>query len=146
MITIRTNPGPFQVMFLIAAILGGVGLAVAGNHLGSTLARVLPGWVTWMLAAGLVSGSVVALIGMSVQRLVGLLAEQVGMAELAVLFLVYSGFTFEYVGPRGFVTVIFFLAFAAACTWRLVQIVRDVKKARQVIHEALEAQSRRGSP
>lgn len=128
-------------MFLLGALIGGIGIGVAGSRLGSTLARALPPWVTLMLAAGLVTGSVVALIGMSLQRLVGLQMERVGMAELTVLFLVYSGFTLEYVGVRGFVTVVFFWAFAAACIWRSVQIVRSVREVRKAIHEALAAQS-----
>lgn len=62
-------------MFLVASLIGGAALAAVGRHLGSTLARALPPWVTIVLAVGLITGSAVSLVGMAVQRLSGLSAE-----------------------------------------------------------------------
>lgn len=140
MIIVRTTPGPFQVTFLVASLVGGATLAVAGRHLGSTLARALPPWVTLILAVGLITGSGVALAGMAVQRLSGLLAESVGLGQLALLFVTYSGFTVVYTGLRGVITVVFFVAFAGACVWRIIQIVRSVQDTRTAINARLSSQ------
>ena len=132
MLNIKNRPGPFQVMFLAAAIIGGLALLVLRSHLGSTLSRQLPDWVTVLLSAGMVATGAVALFGTVRQSLVGLLAERVGLAGLGGLLLLYSAFTIYYTGLRGLVTVVFFVAITSACLWRAIQIGQSLAEIRQM--------------
>lgn len=136
MITIKTRPGPFQVMFLAAAIIGGLALLILRSHLGSTLSQQLPDWVTVVLSAGMLAAGSVALFGTMKQSLVGLLAERVGITGLGALLLLYSAFTIYYTGLRGLVTVVFFVAITSACAWRAIQIGHSLAEIRQDIRTA----------
>ena len=128
---IRSRPGPYQVMFLVAAIVGGASLLVLRERLGSTLAVTLPSWVTIVLSSGLLITAGVALFGTIRQSIVGMLMERLGVAALGALLLVYSGFTLHYTGLRGLVTVIFFVAIAGASAWRAVQISHSLNEIRK---------------
>lgn len=142
----REPPNPYQVMFLVAAILGGGTLAALGDRLGSSLAQALPDWVTIVLALGMVAGGVISAVGMAIPRVVGMLIERVGVLETSVLFLSYAGFTLDYIGARGFITIIFFMAFAAAGGWRAWQLTRSIRRRRADIHEAATRLADPGTP
>lgn len=137
-ITIKTRPGPFQVMFLAAAIIGGAALLILRSHLGSTLSRQLPDWVTVVLSAGMVATGAVAMFGTLRQSLIGMLAERVGLSALGALLLLYSAFTLHYAGLRGLVTVVFFVAITAACVWRVLQIGQSLAEIRMMTRAEIE--------
>lgn len=141
MIIVRKQPGPFQVMFLIAAMLGGVALVALGRHLGSTLSQQLPPWVTLILAFGLIGGSGLSLLGMFLQDSMGLFLERAGLIGLSLLFLAYVGAILYYIGPRSVITVVFFVAFAVASLWRTMQISGNLREIQAAIAEAAARQA-----
>jgi hypothetical protein len=134
----RGKPSPFEVMFMVAALVGGLALLVLRQHLGSSLAQALPPIITILLGAGLWLGGLITLIGMSLHVVLGPLLERAGLALLALLLLAYSGFTIDFVGVRGLITSVFFVSFASAGLWRIRQIGTELHRLEVDIKEAVD--------
>lgn len=144
MIIVRAKPSPFEVMFMAASILGGAALLILRKDLGSSLAETLPPSITVLLGAGLLLGGATTLIGLRLQVILGPLLERAGLALLALLFLVYSGFTLDFVGLHGLITAVFFLSFAAASCWRIGQITAALNETEHALREATDRSDNEG--
>ena len=140
MIIVRPKPNPYQVMFMVAALLAGLALLVFRSHLGSSISQALPGYVTLVLGAGLVLGGLTTLIGMYAKILSAPWIERAGVVITALLLFVYSGFTLEYVGTRGLITVIFFLGFGVAGVWRAFQLGSETRSIEHGVADAIAEQ------
>lgn len=140
MIIVRAKQNPFQLAFMIAAVLGGLALLVLRQRLGSTLAQQLPAVITVILGIGLVAGAGTTLAGMSTQRIIGLLLERAGLLILTILFAVYAAFTVDFVGIKGLITVVFFAAFTVASAYRAWQISSDIRGIESDIKQAVAEQ------
>jgi signal transduction histidine kinase len=139
-IIVRAKQNPFQLAFMIAAILGGLALLILRQRLGSTLAQELPTPITVILGAGLVAGAGTTLIGMWMQRVAGLLLERAGLLILTILFIVYAAFTVDFTGLKGLIIEVFFGSFAVASAFRALQIASDLRQTEQEIKAAVAQQ------
>lgn len=144
MIIVRAKSSPFEIMFMVAAVLGGAVLLILRKEVGSTLAKTLPSAITILLAVGLITGGLTTLIGVSLKVILGPLLERAGLGLLALLFLVYSAFTLNFVGLHGVITAVFFLSFAAASGWRIWQISGDLNDTEHVMREATDRNESEG--
>lgn len=133
----RDKPSPFEVMFMVAAFVGGLALLILRQRLGSSLAQALPPIITILLGVGLWLGGLITLIGTALQVVLGPLLERAGLALIALLLLVYSGFTVDFVGVRGLITAVFFVSFAGAAVWRIRQIGAELQHTEDTIREAV---------
>lgn len=134
MIILRSAPGPFEVMFMLAAIVGGC--TILATSYMTAVGRTLPVWMVIYLGLGLIVGGSMSLYGILTKRATGPLIERSGLLLLVILFLTYTGLIFAAVGWRGMTTVVFFLAFAAASGWRMWQITKVFRAAAEVLKEA----------
>ncbi len=138
MITVRTNPGPFQWSIIVASIAIGVTLLVATRATKSTLLRMMPPWVLLVLGIGMAAGGAIALAGMRSQTLAGLLAERVGLSWLLLLGVSYGSLAWAYFGAAAVLQTELLGAFAVSCGWRAWQITRQVRRMRAVLLTATE--------
>lgn len=123
MIIMRARPSPFEVMFMVAALLGGAAILLLRQHLGTGSATgQLPVVVTIIFGIGLMIGAGTVLVGLALRTLWGTLLERAGLSVLALLMLVYSALTLDAYGLRAAVSALFFVSLAAACAWRFSQI------------------------
>jgi len=130
---IRPRAQVFEIMFMVAAVLGGVAILIAGPHLGTAVSRTIPPWLTMVLGGGLFLGGATVLVGLLTRHVVRQrLLERAGLAALGLLMFSYAGFTFYASGLRGLITAEFFLSFSLGCAWRIWQIgleLRDFEEA-----------------
>lgn len=133
MIILRSSPGPFEVMFMLAAIVGGFTI-IATSYM-TAVGRTLPLWMVLYLGLGLIVGGSMSLYGILTKRGAGPLIERSGLLLLVILFLTYTGLIFVAVGWRSTTTAVFFLAFAAAATWRIGQITKAFRQAAEEVKE-----------
>lgn len=145
MIIVRARPSPFEVMFMVAAILGGAAILALRQRLGTPLATQLPLVINLLLGISLVLGGATVLTGLLSRTLFGELMQRAGLVVLALMMLVYSGFTLNLVGIRGSVTALFFVSFAAACVWRAWQIGRELGEVQDVLSREVTGPDDRGS-
>ena len=137
MIIVKSRPDPFEVMFLIASIIGGLGILISVPRLSSTSAlQSIPQWSTYMLAIGLIVGATTSISGFFTEKLWGILLERAGLVFLCILFIVYSGSIISFSGLRATTSLTFFLAFSVSCMWRIIHINRSLNEARESIEKA----------
>lgn len=127
MIIIRNSPGPFEVMFMLAAIVGG--LTILATSYMTAVGRTLPVWMVLYLGLGLVVGGAMSLYGILTKRAIGPLIERSGLLLLTILFITYTGLIIVAVGWRGMTSAVFFVAFAGAGMWRMWQITKAFRDA-----------------
>ncbi|MFC3453990.1 hypothetical protein [Amycolatopsis speibonae] len=133
MIILRSTPGPFEVMFMLAAIVGGVTILFTSYM--TVVGRTIPVWMVLYIGIGLVVGGAMSLYGILTKRGVGPLIERAGLALLVILFVTYTGLIFMAVGVRGATSAVFFLAFAAASIARMHQINKAFREAAEELRE-----------
>ncbi len=138
MVTVRTNPGPFQWPIIVASVVIGVTLLVATRATKSTLLRLMPPWVLLVLGLGMAAGGVITLVGMVSQTLTGLLAERVGLSWLMLLWVLYGVLAWAYAGPAAVLQLELLSAFAGSCGWRALQITWQVRSGRAQLRAAME--------
>src|ERR1043166_8811964 len=112
MIILRSSPGPFEVMFMLAAIIGG--FTILATSYMTAVGRTLPLWMVLYLGLGLIVGGAMSLYGIITKRAIGPLIERSGLLLLTILFVTYAGLVIVAVGWRGMTSVVFFLAEAGA--------------------------------
>ena len=66
----------------------------------------------------------------------GLLAEQVGLSWLFLLWVLYATLAWVYVGPASILQLELLAAFAFACGWRVLQIGTQVRAMRSALRSA----------
>lgn len=133
MIILRSSPGPFEVMFMIAAILGGVTI-LATSH-ATAVGRTIPVWMVAYLGLGLIVGGAMSLYGIFTKRPAGPLIERAGLLLLSILFVTYTGLILTAIGFRGATSVVFFLAFSVAAIARMRQITKAFREAEAELRE-----------
>lgn len=126
MIIVRARSSPFEVMFMVAALLAGATILVIGKKLGTAANMQLPFFVTVIFGAGLMFGSGTVLLGLAMKTLWGTFLERAGLTALSMLMVVYAVLYFDYYGIRAIITALFFLSFAVASGWRFFQIGREL--------------------
>jgi len=132
-IILRSSPGPFEVMFMLAAIVGG--FTILATSYMTVVGRTLPVWMVLYLGLGLITGGAMSLYGILTKRGSGPMLERSGLLLLVILFVTYSGLIFVAVGWRSATTEVFFLAFAAASEWRRRQIRKALREAAEEMKE-----------
>ncbi len=137
MVTVRTNPGPFQWPIIVASVVIGVTLLVATRATKSTLLRLMPPWVLLVLGLGMAVGGVITLAGMSSQTLTGLDVERVGLSLLLLLWVLYGTLAWAYVGPAALLQEELLSAFAGSCGWRAWQVTKQVRATRALVLAAV---------
>lgn len=144
MIIVKSKPGPFEIPFLVASIIAGIAIFLNARKIVSTGTILVPQWTLYALAFGLIVGSSTALTGTFSEELWSLLLERAGLMLLGVLFVVYIVFTIDYSGIKALTSLDFFVMFSISCWWRVVQINRNLKIAKQMIqkgvHDAVKGQ------
>lgn len=133
MIILRNSPGPFEVMFMIAAIIGG--FTILATSYMTVVGRTLPVWLILYIGLGLIVGGSMSLYGILAKRGSGPMFERSGLLLLVILFITYTGLVFVAVGWRGATTGVFFLAFAGASEWRRRQIKKALREAAEEMEE-----------
>ncbi|HEX3778446.1 MAG TPA: hypothetical protein VHX38_02180 [Pseudonocardiaceae bacterium] len=134
-ISVRAKPSPYEVMIMTAAVIGGAALLLLRQRLGTTLSTSLPAAITVILGTGLLIGGVLTLVGLALRTITGPLLERAGLTGLSILLVVYSGFTLDFVGLRGLITAVFFLALAGAGLWRVIQIRSDLREVERELRD-----------
>lgn len=135
MIIVKQKPSPHEVMIMFVALLAGLALLILRSRLGSTLSQELPTVITVILGVGLVVSSIITIIGMYQKSLIAPLIERAGLMCQAILLLTYSGFTADFTGIKGLITILFMGGIAIADIWRIIQLGVEVKSTENAIHQ-----------
>lgn len=136
-IYLQRAPGPYPVVMLAVAMLGGLEIIIRGYGVGRTPADL--SWNLFLLGGTLVLTSGVALAGIALQvnvrRIAGLYIEQAGLAGQSVLLAVYSVTVLVEAGLQAMISATFFLGFVVAAVWRVAQIQRRIRQINQSLTE-----------
>jgi protein-S-isoprenylcysteine O-methyltransferase Ste14 len=134
----RYPADPRAVFILALSVFGGVG-ALALEAAPETLESLLPRWgvVTWGILLTL--GSLIALVGMLIQSVNGIIAEQVGSVMVGATTIFYSGLAIWIIGSDALQNVGIILAWGLACFIRWAQLQYLINQtAETVTQENLE--------
>jgi hypothetical protein len=137
-IYVKEEPGPFQVVFVAVALLGGlVLLAQVLFGGGGTISQTQPNWALLTLSISLIVGGAVTLIGVILQTAAGPFLERSGLALLTFMLTAYAILILDVSGTRGLTTVVFFGGYAVAAVWRIIQVNRVIRR----VHTVVDAQT-----
>jgi hypothetical protein len=140
----REDPSPFETMILIFCGLGGLSILVLGNRVSGALTQALPSFVTILLAAGLVIGSAIGLVGQLRRTLDSGLLEASGLVLVSGLLGGYSGFALALAGARALFTCLFFGAVICASGWRIIRIRRRIRRIQHAVETGTDELRRHG--
>jgi hypothetical protein len=117
----RYPADPRAVFILALSVFSGLTAAALGAA-PNTLEQLLPHWgiATWGIMLTL--GSAVALVGMAIQSINGILLEQIGSVMVGVATLFYSALAFYVVGWTAVQIVGIVAAWGMACLVRWSQL------------------------
>lgn len=136
-IYVKEEPGPFQVVFVSVALLGGLVLllqVVFGG--GGAISQTQPNWALLTLAVSLIVGGSVALSGVIIQTAVGPFLERSGLALLAFMLFAYATLIIDVSGTKGLTTVVFFGGYVIASVWRIIQVNRVIRRVHSAVSQA----------
>jgi hypothetical protein len=126
----RVNP--FEFLFLLAYFLYCVVALAAFNTVATTTLRSYGhGWSAALLFVS-VLGTGLALTGMLLREPRGLLLERAGLFSVAAPCAVYGVLGLTTNGARSLGFCLLLLALAVSSTWRIFQIARALKFAKDV--------------
>lgn len=131
---VRNGRDPFELLFLVAALLVGIaGLLFDASS--PNLRSALPGSLLMWWQAGLISGALISLYGISYPPPVSLLIERTGLLLLAGLCGAYA-VAIIVNAAEGLATGLFVgFAFSGASLLRSIQITRDLKRVKVWVKE-----------
>jgi hypothetical protein len=125
MLAIRSGRSPHELALLIPCFIVGIaGLTVPGRVSTTTLSALPLHWL-YVWYGGLVLGSAVALTGLMMGSILGMLIERVGLIVLSGQLLGYGIAITVLFGLRGIQFGLLVGAFAVANLWRAHQIRRE---------------------
>lgn len=119
---------PHEVLLLAVSLLVGLAYTV-GAPPPESVASLLPGWALHVWSGGLLLSGLLGLAGIVLRRSYAMQLEQAGMLLGASALIWYSAAVSTF-GWRALLAGAICLAWAAANTWRAVQIYRDLKESR----------------
>ena len=130
----RFPADPRAVFVLAFSVFVGV-IALAIKAQPGTLREAMPDWGVYAWGALLVLGSAIALIGMWIQSVNGIITEQVGSAMVSVAALFYSILMVIIAGDQALVSAGIVFAWGIACALRYfqLQILIDVAYREKII-------------
>lgn len=145
----RYPADPRAVFVLLLSVFTGL-TALALQYAPESLNAFLPHWgvITW--GALLLVGSALALVGVALQGINGIILEQIGSVLVGVTTIFYSVLGFHSVGLDGLQTVGIILAWGLSCLWRWGQLqmlivqtyhIKLKMEAREELRQELEDQS-----
>lgn len=128
-VQITSGRHPFEVSFLVAALLCGLTLLVAGQRPASVTAA-MPGLVQAAWEIGLVVAGLVGVAGVTWRgRLsTALGVELLGVTTLGTATTMYAIALYVVSGLAAIAAGAFVTAVAVASWWRVAQIVRDLRR------------------
>jgi hypothetical protein len=117
----RYPADPRAVFILALSVFSGLTTLAIGAAPG-TLEAILPTWGIILWSVLLTGGSVVALVGMAIQTINGIIAEQIGSVMVGAATVFYSGLAIYVVGPSALSVVGIVFAWGLACFVRWIQL------------------------
>jgi hypothetical protein len=118
---------PFEIVLLVACIIGGIGGLINPTSTSPAVSRVLPEWLLVSWYAALIASGACTLIGVSFRRVFGLYIERIGLTLLTGICMVYAVSVLAGGGYPFAFAAITVMSFAVACGYRLRQIQRDLR-------------------
>lgn len=139
----RYPADPRAVFILALSVFSGL-VALTLQVAPDSLEALLPKWGVFLWGALLAGGSALTLIGMAIQNINGIIAEQVGSVMVGVTTVFYSTLIFATVGPGSAQSIGIILAWGLACfvRWGQLQaLINDAHRRQQKIEHlrALDA-------
>lgn len=123
-----------DTVFLLALCLFSGLLQLTSATRSSSIAALLPWWLTASWGVLLVVGAAVTLAGVFWrQRVTGLLVEAAGRIMFAPAALIYAGAVVVAAGWGGLLAATPFIGFAVSSAWRIRQIMRAVGEVRSAL-------------
>lgn len=123
---------PHEVMFLAASALVGVAYLAGAAPPPTAVEQLLnerAGWVQPLWYVLLAAGGVVGLVGCWLpDQITGMLLERVALAVGAAAIVMWVIAIWWAAGPPAFGGLAFFMLWAAANLWRIVQINTDLRR------------------
>lgn len=136
-VTVRDGRHPHEVLFLVAAVIAGIG-GTLHPPAQSIAHALMPAGMARVWYALLIVGAVIALAGIasSGRHLGGLLVERVGMLLVGGLCCAYGGVTLVFSESAALVGGAVLLAFGLASLVRARQIRRDLQRLRVTLRDS----------
>lgn len=128
---VRTGNSPFEVWLLGAAVIAGVG-GLVNPGASRAVARVLPDWQLYTWYSGLIVTAGIALLGVVLRSLLGLLLERAGLVLLAALTVIYAIAIVAAGGEPLTLSAALAASLGCACLARAWQIGKDLKRGEEV--------------
>jgi hypothetical protein len=147
----RYPADPRAVFILALSVFSGL-TSLALHAAPQSLEALLPRWAVVGWSILLLSGSLIALVGMAFQTINGIIAEQIGSVVVGATTIFYSGIAIYFIGPSALQSVGIITAWGVACFVRWIQlqvlIHNGVKRAAKEaflarIHAEIEAREAR---
>jgi len=128
------------VFILAFSVFSGV-VALALRAEPGALEFVLPRWGIYVWNGTLIVGSAIALMGMWIQSINGIIIEQVGSAMVSVATVFYAILILVFAGSAATISAGIILAWGIACALRYfqLQILIDVAYREKIIMGAEQA-------
>lgn len=121
---------PFELFSLVLGLATGLPITIGVAPEPGTINEVLPDVLAYAWACTLTVGSLVALAGVFWKdRGLGLILEQLGLAFVGLMCLVYGGAAVYVVGETAYFPAGLVASFGAACLWRYRQLQGIINNA-----------------
>lgn len=144
----RTDPRmsgrhPFEIFTLFLALVTSLPVLFGVTPAPGTIRAVLPPVVAFIWALTLCVGSLVALVGVWwKERATGLIMEQLGLACVGVVCIIYFVVALVAVGWSTTIPMGIVLGFGLSCLWRW----RDLQRSINEVYAWEQSRHRRGGP